>query len=75
MPHASPPQSPPEIQTDLHQKLHDVDGFAEFRPLKKDAIRATLEGRDVLVVMPTGAGKSLCFQMPAAMDDGVTLVV
>lgn len=75
MPHASPSPLSPEIQTDLHQKLHDVFGFAEFRPLQEDAIRATLEGRDVLVVMPTGAGKSLCFQLPAAVSEGVTLVV
>jgi ATP-dependent DNA helicase RecQ len=75
MPHASPPQLSSNIEADLHQKLHEVFGFAEFRPLQEDAIRATLEGRDVLVVMPTGAGKSLCFQLPAAISDGVTLVV
>ncbi len=38
-------------------------------------MRAALEGRDTLVVMPTGAGKSLCFQLPAALSEGVTLVV
>ncbi|HEX8835204.1 MAG TPA: ATP-dependent DNA helicase RecQ, partial [Abditibacteriaceae bacterium] len=49
--------------------------FGEFRALQEEAVRAALEGRDVLVVMPTGAGKSLCFQLPAAISEGVTLVI
>jgi ATP-dependent DNA helicase RecQ len=61
--------------SELHQKLREVFGFGEFRPLQEEAIRATLSGEDVLVVMPTGAGKSLCFQLPAAISEGVTLVV
>jgi len=55
--------------------LHDVFGFTEFRPLQEEAVRAALDNRDVLVVMPTGAGKSLCFQLPALLTEGVTLVV
>jgi ATP-dependent DNA helicase RecQ len=62
-------------QQDLHQALHDVFGFGEFRALQEEAVRAAVEGRDLLVVMPTGAGKSLCFQLPASIGDGVTLVV
>jgi ATP-dependent DNA helicase RecQ len=60
---------------DLHDALFNTFGFSEFRALQEDAIRAALGGRDVLVVMPTGAGKSLCFQLPAAMTDGLTLVI
>ncbi|HEX8236869.1 MAG TPA: RecQ family ATP-dependent DNA helicase [Abditibacteriaceae bacterium] len=62
-------------QQDLHQALHDVFGFGEFRALQEEAVRAAVDGRDLLVVMPTGAGKSLCFQLPAAISEGVTLVV
>ena len=59
----------------LEDALHQHFGFAAFRPLQEEAIAASLEGRDVLVVMPTGAGKSLCFQLPATIDDGLTLVI
>ncbi len=64
-----------EIQSTLHQSLHEVFGFGEFRALQQDAVQAAVEGRDVLVVMPTGAGKSLCYQLPAALTPGVTIVV
>ena len=47
----------------------------DFRPLQRDAICAHLQGRDSLVVMPTGSGKSLCYQAPALLDAGLTLVV
>lgn len=59
----------------LTEKLHEIFGFGEFRHLQEEAIGAALEGRDCLVVMPTGAGKSLTFQLPAALSDGVTLVI
>jgi ATP-dependent DNA helicase RecQ len=64
--------SPP---LDLHAALQEVFGFSEFRALQEAAVQSTLAGRDVLVVMPTGAGKSLTFQLPAAISDGVTLVI
>ncbi len=57
------------------QSLQGAFGFAEFRPLQEEAVRGALAGRDVLVVMPTGAGKSLCFQLPALLAPHVTLVV
>ena len=60
---------------DPHAALKSVFGFDEFRPGQEDVVRAILEGRDVLAVMPTGAGKSLCFQLPALMLDGLTVVV
>jgi ATP-dependent DNA helicase RecQ len=59
----------------LPTALHQYFGFQEFRPLQQEAIETALNGEDVLVVMPTGAGKSLCFQLPAALSDGLTLVI
>jgi len=49
-------------------------GLTEFRPGQEDVVRAVLDGRDVLAVMPTGAGKSLCYQLPAMLQGGLTLV-
>jgi ATP-dependent DNA helicase RecQ len=59
----------------LTDALHESFGFREFRPLQEEAVGAAQDGSDVLVVMPTGAGKSLCFQLPAMLTPGVTLVV
>jgi len=59
----------------LHEILHERFGLQTFRPSQLDVIRAVLDGRDTLCVMPTGAGKSLCFQLPAVVRKGVTLVV
>ncbi len=50
-------------------------GFDSFRPLQEDAMRAVLQERDSLVVLPTGGGKSLCYQAPAALHGGTTVVV
>jgi ATP-dependent DNA helicase RecQ len=50
-------------------------GYSQFRPGQEEVINAILEGRDVLAVMPTGAGKSLCYQIPALLLKGLTLVV
>ncbi|WP_428248709.1 DNA helicase RecQ [Ferrovibrio sp.] len=55
--------------------LKSVFGFADFRPGQAEVIGAVLEGRDVLAVMPTGSGKSLCYQLPAIVRPGLTLVV
>ncbi len=50
-------------------------GYASFRPLQKEAMEAVLAGRDSIVVLPTGGGKSLCFQAPAVVNSGVAIVV
>ena len=55
--------------------LHQHFGFAAFRPGQEEAVRAALADRDALVVMPTGAGKSLCYQLPGLMREDLTVVV
>ena len=55
--------------------LREVFGFPGFRPGQREAVEAAIAGRDVLVVMPTGSGKSLCYQLPALMRADLTLVV
>lgn len=64
-----------ESAIDPLQGLQSVFGFSEFRPHQEEVVRTALSGRDALIVMPTGAGKSLCYQLPAALTPGVTLVV
>ena len=60
---------------DLEQALHLHFGLQAFRPGQQEAARAVLEGRDLVAVMPTGSGKSLCFQLPALLLPGTTIVV
>ena len=60
---------------DIHDLLKTRFGYDEFRPLQAEIIRTVLAGRDALVLMPTGGGKSLCYQLPALCLDGLTLVV
>src|SRR4051812_3607473 len=60
---------------DTETALHTHFGFNAFRPGQRDAVEAAVAGRDTLVVMPTGAGKSLCYQLPALMRDDLTIVV
>ena len=55
--------------------LRDVFGFDDFRPGQKEIVEAVGDGENVLAIMPTGGGKSLCFQLPALMRDGVTVVI
>ncbi|HMP83191.1 MAG TPA: RecQ family ATP-dependent DNA helicase [Verrucomicrobiota bacterium] len=60
---------------DLLVPLKQVFGFSSFRPLQEDIIRDSLAGRDVFAVLPTGGGKSLCFQLPALLRPGLTVVI
>jgi ATP-dependent DNA helicase RecQ len=60
---------------DLDAALEQYFGFSAFRRGQREACQAALEGRDVLVVMPTGSGKSLCYQLPALLRDDLTVVV
>jgi ATP-dependent DNA helicase RecQ len=55
--------------------LHSVFGFSQFRPGQEEIVRAVLAGQNTLAIMPTGGGKSLCFQLPALCRDGVTVVI
>ncbi len=60
---------------DLKQTLQTVFGFADFRPGQGEVVEAVVAGQNVLAIMPTGGGKSLCYQLPALMRDGVTVVI
>jgi ATP-dependent DNA helicase RecQ len=62
-------------RVDAGEGLRRLFGFPEFRPGQREAVDAVIAGRDVLAVMPTGSGKSLCYQLPGLLLDGVTLVV
>lgn len=62
-------------RTDLDEGLRQLFGFDSFRPNQEEIVRALLAGRDVLAVMPTGGGKSLCYQLPATILPGVCVVV
>lgn len=55
--------------------LRDVFGFDAFRPGQQEIVEAVVDGRNTLAIMPTGGGKSLCFQLPALVRDGVTVVI
>ncbi len=59
----------------IHSILKEYWGYDQFRPLQEDIINAVLEGKDTLALLPTGGGKSICFQVPAMTKEGLCLVV
>src|SRR3954470_10305420 len=59
----------------LRHTLKQTFGYDSFRPLQEEIIADALAGRDVFALLPTGGGKSLCFQLPALLRDGLTVVV
>ncbi len=87
---AAPPALPPQAKTDamgatrpvaprgdasLTELLHECFGYESFRPNQEAVCEAVTAGRDVLLVMPTGSGKSLCYQLPGVARGGTTLVI
>ncbi|MFO8087834.1 MAG: ATP-dependent DNA helicase RecQ [Bacteroidales bacterium] len=59
----------------IHKVLFDYWGYNQFRPLQEDIIQSVLDGRDTLALLPTGGGKSICFQVPALAMEGMCIVV
>ena len=72
---AAPTPPRPASDASLTDLLHDTFGFESFRPNQEAVCKAVVAGRDVLLVMPTGSGKSLCYQLPGVARGGTTLVI
>jgi ATP-dependent DNA helicase RecQ len=70
-----PPAAPPHTVEDLKKVIERHWGFRSFRPLQERAMQAVLSGRDSVVVLPTGGGKSLCYQAPAVLRRTTTVQV
>ncbi len=67
--------SPAGGRSDLHQALQTHFGFNQFKGQQEKAIESLLAGHDTFVIMPTGGGKSLCYQLPALISEGVAIIV
>ncbi|MFK2820718.1 DNA helicase RecQ [Flavobacteriaceae sp. LMIT009] len=63
------------VENDLHHALKKYFGFGAFKGLQEDVIKSIINGNNTFVIMPTGGGKSLCYQLPALMKDGTAIVV
>jgi len=61
--------------TNIRNILIRYWGFSTFRPMQEEIIQSVLDGKDTLALLPTGGGKSVCFQVPALAMDGVWLVI
>lgn len=65
----------PATQASIRAGLQKIWGYSDFRPPQGEIVQCLLEQRDSLIIMPTGGGKSICFQLPALLQTGLTLVV
>lgn len=63
------------MTAELQTLLKQVFGYSQFRPLQREIMESSLGGRDTVAILPTGAGKSLCYQLPSLLRDGLTVVV
>ena len=63
------------MSSNIHSVLKEFWGFEKFREMQEEIIQSVLDGKDTLALLPTGGGKSICFQVPALTKDGICLVV
>ena len=63
------------VKNDLHEALHNYFGFDSFKDTQEKIIQSVLDDKDTFVIMPTGGGKSLCYQLPALMMEGTALII
>jgi len=62
-------------QLSLKESLQEYFGFDKFKGTQEEIINSLLDGNDVFVIMPTGGGKSLCYQLPALLSEGVAIII
>lgn len=74
-PNQNTTHAPVDHQLVLCDRLKQIWGYSEFRPPQGEIVQSILSHRDTLIILPTGGGKSLCFQLPAVMQPGLTIVV
>ena len=63
------------IDIDINASLKKFFGFDQFKGLQEEVIKSILDGKNTFVIMPTGGGKSLCYQLPALMQEGTAIIV